>query len=41
MSGAGGLGDPTVSDPAAVAEIVADTTRAILDAVRADIENGW
>lgn len=38
---AGGLGDPTASDPAAVAEIVADTTQKILDAVRADIENGW
>jgi len=38
---AGGLGDPTASDPAAVAEIVADTTQRILDAVRGDIENGW
>ncbi|MEZ3115786.1 creatininase family protein [Halobaculum sp. MBLA0147] len=37
----GGLGDPTNGDPAAVAEIVSETTDEILRALREDIENGW
>ena len=37
----GGLGDPTNSDPDAMAEIVADTTENILESLAHDIDNGW
>ncbi|ELZ59108.1 MULTISPECIES: creatininase family protein [Halorubrum] len=37
----GGLGDPTNSDPDALEPIVAETTRAILDALVADLDAGW
>jgi creatinine amidohydrolase len=37
----GGLGDPTSSDPEAVAEIVDKATADILDALGSDIEDGW
>jgi creatinine amidohydrolase len=37
----GGLGDPTNADPEAMDEIIEQTTADILDALRADIEDGW
>lgn len=37
----GGLGDPTNSDPEAMAEIVEEATAEILDALKRDVEDGW
>jgi creatinine amidohydrolase len=37
----GGLGDPTNSDPEAVAEIIENATDDILEALEDDIEAGW
>jgi creatinine amidohydrolase len=37
----GGLGDPTNSDPDAMAEIIDEATDEILSALRADIDDGW
>ncbi|MFW5939612.1 MAG: creatininase family protein [Halolamina sp.] len=37
----GGLGDPTNSDPEAVADVIDHGTEQILDALRNDIDAGW
>jgi creatinine amidohydrolase len=37
----GGLGDPTNANPEVMDEIIERTTADILDALRADIEDGW
>lgn len=37
----GGLGDPTNSDPEAVAEIIDEATHDILEQFVTDLENGW
>lgn len=37
----GGLGDPTNSDPAAMAEVVDHGTAEIIDALKRDVDAGW
>jgi creatinine amidohydrolase len=41
ITGLGGLGDPTNSDPEAMAEVIEEATANILEALQNDIDAGW